>query len=113
VIAAAAARHREPVSDSCRWVGSLPEAYGVFHGSELPFVFGSVPTPGANDLRVIATFGSHWARLAAFGDSHVNGSVAWPSITTGSDTLVTIDATVTADSAYRNTQCDFWASLVL
>ncbi len=91
----------------------LQKAYGVFHGSELPFVFGSMPSPGPNDTQVIATFGGYWASQAASGDPNGNGRVAWPTVTTGNDTLAVIDTTVTTDPAYHNTQCDFWASLGL
>lgn len=90
---------------------ALQRAFGVFHGSELPFVFGSLPSPGPNDTEVIATFGGYWASQATSGDPNGDGRVAWEPVTPGNDTLVVIDATVTTASTYRNTQCDFWASL--
>ena len=91
----------------------IQKAYGAFHGAELPFVFGSMPAPGANDALVIATLGSYWAGLAATGNPNGNGRVTWPPITPDNDTLAIIDSTVTTDSAYRNAQCDFWAGLAL
>ena len=89
----------------------LQKAYGAFHGSELPFVFGSLPSPGPGDTQVIATFGGYWASLAGSGDPNGSGGVAWEAVTTGNDRLVVIDTAVTADSTYHNAQCDFWASL--
>ena len=67
--------------------------------------------PGPGDTQVIATFGGYWASLAASGDPNGTGRVAWEAVRTGNDALVVIDATVTTDSRYHNTQCDFWASL--
>jgi carboxylesterase type B len=68
-----------------------------------------MPSPGANDKLVIAAFGGYWSSVAASGDPNGAGRVAWPTVTTGDDSLVIIDAAVTTDSTYRNAQCDFWA----
>ena len=89
---------------------ALQTAIGVVHAAELPFVFGSLPSPGAGDLKVIAQFAGYWSRLATSGDPNGGGLATWPVVAATSDVLLEIDTTPAIVTSYRATQCDFWVS---
>ena len=92
---------------------ALQAAIGVVHAAELPFVFGSLPSPGAGDLKVIAQLAGSWSGLAAAGDPNGPGLATWPAVSATSDVLLQIDTTPAVVTNYRATQCDFWVSTSL
>ncbi len=89
----------------------LPDPDAV-HGTELPFVFGSKPSPSASDAQIIALFAAYWSGLAASGNPNANGFPVWTSVSPGggNDTLLTIDATPQTIADYRADKCAFWTS---
>ena len=87
---------------------------GVFHGSELFFVFDkSIGLFGAAENELAANFGRWWTTFAATGspvESGVSGEAEWPRYLAANDTLLRIDAGA-ASSPYRGLKqsaCDWW-----
>jgi para-nitrobenzyl esterase len=67
--------HPEPGTDAAR--------YGVFHSSEIPYVFGTLDkTPDrpftAEDHAIGATMGRYWVNFVATGDPNSDGLATWP-----------------------------------
>jgi para-nitrobenzyl esterase len=82
---------------------------GVFHGSELAFVFGTfgdrtAPSPG--ELAMSATMMGYWTRLASAGDPASPGAVAWPARTVDRDDYLELGLTVRASSGLHAEACD-------
>jgi para-nitrobenzyl esterase len=89
---------------------------GVFHITEVPFVFG---TDGAFPLGRVGDAGmpladttqAYWTRFAASGDPNGGGDPEWPTST--GDRHLVLDATVTAGTAYKAGVCDFWDGITV
>jgi para-nitrobenzyl esterase len=87
---------------------------GVFHSSEVPFVFGTDPAyplarVGADGEAVAATMRDYWTRLAATGDPNGGDAPAWP--TYDGDRHLVLDTAITAGTGYKTDACDFWDAL--
>lgn len=90
----------------------LPEicATSVCHASELPFVFGNVPsftsfTPAEQALTASMT--AFWAAFAKGGDPNgPSGSTAWPAWTAGTRMTLVLDETLATESTVG--MCGFW-----
>ncbi len=95
---------------------ALLEAYGAYHGAELPYVFGDLhiagydPPPEEQALSD-AMLGA-WASLAADGDPGVVQGVGWPQAASGDDPHLRLDVPVSAGDGVRTEQCDFWDSIL-
>lgn len=85
-------------------------ALGVFHGAELPYVFGNFLRPflrTAMDATVSDRTMDLWARFARSGDPNGAGlSPAWPAYTSTDDALYVIDVTTRIDRGFRREKCD-------
>lgn len=92
----------------------LPDPNAI-HGSELPFVFGSKPSPSTGDTQIIDLFAAYWSGLATSGNPNANGLPTWTAISpsSGNDTLLTIDAAPQSIVNYRADKCAFWAGFGL
>jgi para-nitrobenzyl esterase len=82
---------------------------GVFHGSELAFVFGtfgdrSEPSPG--ELAMSATMMGYWTRLASAGDPSGPGAVPWPARTASADHYLELGLVVRAGQDLHAVPCD-------
>jgi para-nitrobenzyl esterase len=87
---------------------------GVFHASELPFVFGNDTFPlgkiGAGGP-VADELQGYWTRFAATGDPNGDGATPWPAFdATGEQHLVFANPT-TIDAHLAAASCDFWDTL--
>lgn len=84
---------------------------GAFHGVELPYVFQRIaaltPTPSPDDLAVEATLLGYWTRFAATGDPNGAAALTWPPVSSV-EPIQRLDVTVSTQSAWRNTECDFF-----
>lgn len=56
-------------------------ARGAGHGSEVPFVFGSVLLPSDRDREIIRVMQGHWIQFAKTGDPNGPSLPEWPSYT--------------------------------
>jgi para-nitrobenzyl esterase len=88
---------------------------GVFHSSEIPFLFQSDPKfplgrVGSGQAVADALQG-YWTRFAATHDPGGDGAVAWPPYDAAGDRHLTIDLTSVEGSGLRRAACDFWDAL--
>jgi para-nitrobenzyl esterase len=86
---------------------------GAFHGSEIPFVFGS--KIGANDLdeseQVLSkSIVGYWGAFASAGDPNGAGRLAWPTYGKGEQEML-FDLSPSITTAYKKAACDFWDGL--
>ena len=86
---------------------------GVFHSSEIPFVFGNDAFPlgklGAG-APLSVSMQSYWTAFARTGvPDHVE--IAWPMYD-ASETLLVLDEPIATRAQYKAAQCDFWDSLL-
>jgi para-nitrobenzyl esterase len=90
---------------------AVTKALGVWHGGELPYVFGHLAVagymPGPTDLAVSDTTIARWTNLAKSGDPG-----AWPKWD-ATDPYLEIDEPAISAVGVRTKQCDFWDSLGL
>ena len=86
---------------------------GVFHSSELPFVFGNddYPLGRIGDATSLSqTMGDYWTQFAKTSDPNASKSPAWPSYD-ASDTYQLLDVPISTSTAQKAAQCDFWDTL--
>jgi para-nitrobenzyl esterase len=81
---------------------------GAFHGSEIPFVFGTLgqrrdPTPA--ERRLSDAMLSAWVRFAATGDPNGEGLPAWPRYDTRRDTVMEFGDEIRLRSGVRAEAC--------
>ena len=88
---------------------------GVFHGSEIPFVFHNYLTKNgsftpAEDALSDKIMG-YWTRFARTGSPNTTGQVQWPAYTKAADKHLQIDQTFTSGSGLKSKKCDLWESV--
>ena len=85
---------------------------GVFHSSEVPFVFGTAYAGffplAADDLPLSAAMMGYWTRFAATGDPNGGGAPAWPLYAPAGDQNIVLDVPVSQGSGLKQAKCDFW-----
>ena len=90
--------------------------YGVFHGSELLFVF-DLPSWVYNDIPIVWTdservlakrFGDYWTQFAANGNPTNSNSPSWPTYTNQTDTLLVLDLKIQPTAGWKKNLCDWW-----
>jgi para-nitrobenzyl esterase len=88
---------------------------GVFHSSEIPFLFQADPrfplgrVGTAQD--VADTLQGYWTRFAKSLDPNGGGAIAWP--TYDGDRHLTIDRVTAEGRGLRADACDFWDALAI
>jgi carboxylesterase type B len=93
----------------------LPAHFGVYHGSELPFVFGGMGTYvlerfNTSELALSQEMGRRWGRFASTGDAGAD----WPAYANATDAaLVFSQDGVTVEHGWRAGFCDFWNQIYL
>jgi para-nitrobenzyl esterase len=84
---------------------------GVFHASEIPFVFGNDTFPfgriGTAGQPLADTIQTAWTTFAASG----NPGGDWPRFETASDQLLVLDVTSSVRAGHKAALCDFWDTL--
>jgi para-nitrobenzyl esterase len=85
---------------------------GVFHGSELAMLFGSLdPAPTAADQALGSRMRAYWSSFAARGKPKAKGAAGWPRFNARSWKMLRLNApSITKLSGYRKAECDFWTS---
>jgi len=85
---------------------------GVFHGSELPFVFDTFDNfLGKKEKRLSQTFIDYWTTFAANGDPNPPNRkdvVVWPRYTKAKDQSLELDLVVKVKQGLKHYRCDFW-----
>jgi len=85
---------------------------GVFHASELPFVFGNLTdTSGtsATDRALATAMGGAWTRFAKVGDPN-DDSTVWPARTANADVYLRINDVSTIGTGLHQATCDAMTS---
>ncbi|MEZ4222918.1 MAG: carboxylesterase/lipase family protein [Polyangiaceae bacterium] len=86
----------------------------VWHGAELPFVFGNESfgfSPAGQDLTLSQNMQEYWTRFASSGDPNASGAIVWPEYDATKDEHLVLDTTIAKDSGLKSSVCDFWDSL--
>jgi para-nitrobenzyl esterase len=87
---------------------------GVFHASELGYVFGTaapLAPPQADEEPLGATIRGYWTRFAHGSDPNGGGAPAWPKFTTAGDQDLKLDLPApSAEVGHKKAKCDFWDS---
>jgi len=95
---------------------ALLEAFGAFHGAEIPYVFGDLRlagySPPAEEEALSTAMLAAWASLAAHGDPGPVQAVPWPQAASGDDPYLRLDVPVSSGDGVRTEQCDFWDGLL-
>jgi len=88
---------------------------GVFHGSELLFVFGNPDgafgSLEASEQPLSALVMGYWGSMAAAGNPNGDGRFSWPQYNTATETNLVLDLTPSTETLLKETPCDFWDSL--
>ncbi len=90
---------------------------GAFHGSEIPYVFGSLTPPTNYDLRLATRMQEYWTRFAEKGRSpRASKSAVWPRFRKSSWQMLHLNAIGDKYDAhkiknFRRAECEFWSSV--
>jgi para-nitrobenzyl esterase len=88
---------------------------GVFHGSEVPFVFGNDDFPlgsiGASGAPLSQQMQAYWTALAVAHDPNGGASPAWPAYDGGADPYLLLDVPIAPAAGLKAALCDFWDAL--
>ena len=87
------------------------EALGPTHGTELPYVFGTLANPGSDDTTLSNTMEGYWTRFARSADPNGDGAVNWPAFDQTSDQSMGFDVPPALLTGYRRAECDMWATV--
>jgi para-nitrobenzyl esterase len=98
-------------------MSSLIGNLGAFHSAEIPFVFGHASqlepnTPSAAEAPLSAAMQGYWYRMAQAGDPNGTGAVPWPKYDTSTEPDQVLDLTISTETAYKKSDCDFWDGLL-
>jgi para-nitrobenzyl esterase len=89
---------------------------GVFHSSELPFVFGNdtFPLGRIGDATALSTaMQQYWTQFAKLANPNAAGGVAWPVYDNTEPQLVLASPTITTGKALDDDACAFWDAQAL
>lgn len=99
---------------------SIPglEALGPTHGTEMPYVFGTLsPTAAGSDASpsedaaLSDTMQGYWTRFAKTGDPNGDGALNWPAFDDATDESMGFDIPPAILTSYRRRECDMWATI--
>ena len=97
--------------------GPFLQGLGVFHSSEIPFVFGTDPAfplgrVGARGAAVAEAIQGYWTRFAATGDPNGGAAPTWAPLDIAKDNYLAIGSAIAEKPAFRAASCDFWDAIV-
>jgi para-nitrobenzyl esterase len=86
---------------------------GVFHGSEIPYVFGSVPPPSSVDGDLGARMREYWSRFTHRGKPRARKSPSWPRFKQKRYKILYLDVPkpYKVKDIYYQARCGFWSSV--
>ena len=88
--------------------------YGAFHGADIAFVFGPLPTATAGEADLATQMQRQWTQFAASGDPNGVGLPNWPRRTANDDVAIEFDDIARGlIQDYRKPYCDFWSRYVV
>ncbi len=83
----------------------------AFHGSEIVYVFGSIPPPTPDDATVGGTMRGYWTRFARRGNPNGSGALVWPRYRAATDRRINLDVQPSVLTGFRRPECEFWWSV--
>lgn len=90
----------------------LAEFIGPFHGSEMPYVFGTFDSvlykPKAAETLLSQQIQTYWANLAATGNPNGGGLPTWDEYDPTADNALRLDTPIGNVSGFQQKGCDFW-----
>lgn len=87
------------------------EALGPTHGTEMPYVFGTLAKPGSDDVGLSDTIEGYWTRFAKSGDPNGSSALDWPAFDDTTDKSMGLDVPTAVLTGYRRKECDMWAAI--
>ena len=100
----------DPKSPLCEETAEL--LCGVYHASELRFVFDTLQLPlDAPDHRVAATMGAYWTNFAKHGHPNGPGLVEWPRFNRSGDSHLELNDPSVARTGLAERACDLLDSI--
>jgi para-nitrobenzyl esterase len=87
------------------------EVLGPTHGTEMPYVFGTLPDPGSDDTALTDAMQGYWTRFADAGDPNGEGALDWPVFDETSPQSMILDVPLAVQTGFRLVECDFWATV--
>jgi len=85
-----------------------PLMLGATHGSEIAYVFGSVPGVSEADEQLSVAVQGYWTQLAHVGNPNGNGQPNWPRYQDATDQRINLDVEISVLTGFRRTECEFW-----
>lgn len=100
--------------------GPFLQGLGVFHSSEIPFVFGTDPAfplgrVGAGGAAAAEAMQGYWTRFAATGDPNgpnAGDAPTWAPLDRAKDNYLAIGSAIAEKTAFKAAACDFWDAVV-
>jgi para-nitrobenzyl esterase len=92
----------------------LGAGLGVFHSSEIPFVWGNPYlgiTLDAQEKQLSTEMMGYWFQMAASADPTGKGAFAWPAYAQATDENIVLDLTLSTETGLKSALCDFWDGL--
>ena len=84
---------------------------GATHGVELPYVFGTLADPPAEDTQLSDAMQAYWTRFASVGNPSGEGALEWPAFDDAREDRMNLDVTASVISNFRSTECDLWTTI--
>jgi para-nitrobenzyl esterase len=90
---------------------------GPTHGTEMPYVFGTLTKPSTSDASIDSDIAlsdamqGYWTRFAKAGDPNGGGALDWPSFDETADKSMGFDVPSSVLTGYRRKECDMWATI--
>jgi para-nitrobenzyl esterase len=82
----------------------------AFHGSEIVYVFGSIPPPTDEDATLAGAMRGYWTRFARTGNPNGKGAGKWPRFKSKTDRRLNLDVQTAVLTGFRRPECEFWWS---
>ena len=102
--------YADPSSKGCQLDSEV--GCGVFHASELPFVFGDTAIRLKSGTQLSDAMMKYWSNMAKFGTPNSDDvEVQWPKYDQDEDRNIHLADPITVDAGYGKLNCDFWDSL--
>jgi para-nitrobenzyl esterase len=93
----------------------LGQAFGAFHGAELPYVFGgnfAAPFTDDGDTSLVQNAMSYWLTFAASGQPSAPSAPAWPAYSTPGDAFLEFADPIVSSTGLHASTCDVIAPLL-
>ena len=101
---------RDPQSDECQHQSEI--LCGVYHASELRFVFDNYQFPLAEEDKDMASIiGTLWTSFAKAGSPQAPGVTEWPTYNASSDKHLEINLPLTVRRGLSKMHCDLFDAL--